>query len=514
MSALTPHEFLSDHLRHRASPYLFVGSGLSRRYADLPDWEGLLRHFAAFTDQPLEYYRGLASGHLPLTATLLAERFYKVWWEDKRFADSREMYGSLVTTPASSLKIETAKFFEDAVSSFRVPRRHRTEFDALSSANVEGIVTTNYDNLLSVVFPDYTVYSGQDELLFANPQGIAEIYMIHGSSRDPGSLVLTQEDYDDFRDRDAYLAAKLMTFFAEHPIIFIGYGMNDDNVLAVLRSLVRALRGKNAERLKDQLILINWDQSSSGEVRSRTIQVEDASIQAWELVVPDFLGIFQALASKDRALPARVLRQLKDQIYELVKNNDPDGRLVQVSDINSGDDQLDVVFGVGAKMTVKGLIGLSRWDLVDDLLGCPDRDLPSEQIIREVFARSFASNWYVPYWKHLRKGNFLDAHGGVGDIDRLPKKVQTYVERDLANLGARRTTRSGAFVDALAELGEEAMLSDPWMVLELTKDADGLRDYLVANRNLRQQKNLGTPYAKLAIVFDWLAYGPPAGAGK
>lgn len=491
-----------------AAPYLFVGSGISRRYADLPNWEGLLRHFAAFTSHPYEYYRGLASGDLPKTASLLANEFYSVWWSDKRFSDSRDRYGTEVTDLSSALKIEVARYFEEAIEGFKPTGEYASEFTLLQSANVEGVITTNFDRLLSVVYPDYTVFTGQDELLFAEPQGIAEIYMIHGSSQQPRSLVLTGEDYDDFQERDAYLAAKLMTFFVEHPIVFLGYSLSDNNILEILRSLVKAMRGTNASKLKERLLFVNWNSEASPEVRSRTVQIEGGQIEAFEIVVPDFIDVFRALGIKERALPARVLRQLKNQIYELVKSNDPDGRLVQVSDIESASDQLDVVFGVGAKMTVKGIIGLSRWDLVDDVLGSPDRGLPSDQVITEAFGGSFASNWYVPYWKHLKRGGFLDEVGNLLPRVKVPSKIHSYISRESKNLGNRSLPAGVTFQDVLDRRGEDWILGHPWSLLDETRDSEGLREYLNDNRSYRQQSYYLTQYAKLAVTLDWLMYGP------
>lgn len=503
------YDFLSSHLKAMAAPYLFVGSGISRRYADLPDWEGLLRHFAAFTSHPYEYYRGLASGDLPKTASLLATEFYSVWWSDKRFSDSRDRDGTHVNDPSSALKIEVARYFEEAIERFEPPAEYAYEFSLLQDANVEGVITTNFDRLMSVVYPDYTVFTGQDELLFAEPQGIAEIYMIHGSSQQPRSLVLTGEDYDDFEDRDAYLAAKLMTFFVEHPIVFLGYSLSDNNVLEILRSLVKAMRGTNASRLKERLLFVNWDAAASPNVRSRTVQIEGGQIEAFEIVVPDFIDVFRALGIKERALPARVLRQLKNQIYELVKSDDPDGRLVQVSDIESVSDQLDVVFGVGAKMTVKGIVGLSRWDLVDDLLGSPDRGLPSDQVISEAFRSSFASNWYVPYWKHLRQGEFLAETGDLLTGVEVPSKIHFYISRETTNLESRSLPDGVTFQEVLDRQGEEWILGNPWSLLDETRDSEGLREYLKNNQRYRQQSYYPTQYAKLAVTLDWLMYGPP-----
>ncbi|ENX45081.1 TPA: hypothetical protein R7S05_004284 [Acinetobacter baumannii] len=63
-------ELLSESL---SAPFLFIGSGFSRRYLDLPDWKGLLSQFA--TSMPFDSYLGTAGNDLPKAALALAEDF-------------------------------------------------------------------------------------------------------------------------------------------------------------------------------------------------------------------------------------------------------------------------------------------------------------------------------------------------------------------------------------------------------------------------------------------------------
>ncbi|TLK51957.1 hypothetical protein [Glutamicibacter sp. V16R2B1] len=57
--------------------------------------------------------------------------------------------------------------------------------------------------------------------------------------------------------------------------------------------------------------------------------------------------------------------------------------------------------------------------------------------------------------------------------------------------------------------GEDWVLEHPWSLFDETQDGEGLREYLNANRSYRQQSYSLTQYAKLAVTFDWLMYGPP-----
>lgn len=91
-----------DH--HPAAPFLFVGSGFSRRYLGLEDWAGLLSRFC----KPIKefaYYRAKASNDLPLAASYMADDYYEWWWTADETSESRDAFSGFVTDRSDPLNM-------------------------------------------------------------------------------------------------------------------------------------------------------------------------------------------------------------------------------------------------------------------------------------------------------------------------------------------------------------------------------------------------------------------------
>lgn len=109
------------------------------------------------------------------------------------------------------------------------------EIKALQGVTPQMILTTNYDLLLEKVFPQYDSYIGQDSI--KSNLNDFRIMKIHGSVNDPKLIVIDAADYNEFSVRQEYMVAKLLTYFVEYPIIFLGYSVSDDNIKKILNSV-------------------------------------------------------------------------------------------------------------------------------------------------------------------------------------------------------------------------------------------------------------------------------------
>lgn len=510
---------LAAHLQGKAAPFLFVGAGLSRRYLGVDGWEGLLRRFASLTDKPYDRYASDAGGDFPAIATGIAQGFNPVWWEGDQYADSRARHEGDVANSESPLKIEVAALLGAALDELDASGEYTEELELLPNAGVDGLITTNYDPLLEHLFPGFKSYIGQEEMLFSEVQGVGEIYKIHGSWERPDSIVLTDEDYSRFDERNPYLAAKLMTIFVDRPIVFLGYSMGDRNITRILNAIAGALSTEHLNKLADRLVYVTWDRDAvNPHLGHGTFAVQGGVIPMRTVAVADYAPVYRALAGLHRQLPARLLRQLKERVYELVLATDPVGALKVVS-IDDAVEDMDVVFGVGAidRLGAVGYFGVNRETLIDDVLG-EDAGMNADVLVKEVIPKLVKQARFTPIMKYLREADLLSETGKLSAAKDVDPRIATHVKEGRGPFGT--TTDGYKKADKLTarEVGDFAGLlaheADPKKVLRTVhafKDdkinVELLRSFLVEHREaMMSAPSDRTLFAKAVCLYDWLKY--------
>lgn len=402
-------EKLIEIFRSRtAGPFLFVGSGFSRRYLGLEDWRGLLERFCV-TGKPFEYYLASANGHYPTVATLLAKDFNEFWWKSEVYAASVVSNKSKVKDETSALRIEICNYLATLDQSKAKDSKYSEEVSLLSGLNVDGVITTNWDMFIEQLFPEHRTYIGQEELLFSNPQEIGEIYKIHGCSTVPESLVMTNKDYEEFNDKNTYLAAKLITLFMEHPIVFIGYSISDENVGSLLRAIASCIGKDKIEQLRKNLVFVQpLSEGEEPNISDTYLTIDGIQIPLVLVKTNSFVEVYQAIDATKRKIPARVLRYCKEQLYELVQSSEPEKKICVV-DIDAIESKEDVEFLVGVGVASQehmgpapiGYAAIGVEELIEDLL-LDTKGYDSQQLVDCVLPRLCRGTPNIPSFKYLK----------------------------------------------------------------------------------------------------------------
>jgi hypothetical protein len=512
---------LAELLKSRpAGPFFFLGSGFSRRYVGLDDWRGLLSRFCQ-AGKPFEYYLAKADGSYPRSAALIAEDFNEYWWSADEYGLSVEANQNKITNATSALRIEISKYLMTLDQAKAKASPHANEVSLLAGLNVDGIVTTNWDLFIEQLFPDYKVYIGQKELLFSNPQQIGEIYKIHGSAAAPASLVLTHQDYTEFNARNAYLAAKLITIFVEHPIIFIGYSMSDDNITSLLRAISLCIGADKIGQLRNNLIFVQTLRDGEKPGISDTyLTIDGVQIPLVLVKTDDFVPIYESLSTLKRKIPARILRYCKEQLYELVKSAHPEEKLCVVN-IDEIDRKEDVEFLVGVGVAKQelpqiggvGYAPIDPTDLIHDLLH-DDKKFDPQKLLESGISVIGRNTVNIPVFKYLREI-------GIDTEEKYRESglhLDRWVDRDRNEFRLKSYSKSfrkkyrGKSVKEVIEscTAENASAYIPFFEPEQI-DPDEVRAFLIANED--KMAYASSPYAsyfrKLAALYDRLRWGWP-----
>lgn len=333
-------------------PILFVGSGLTKRYLDGPNWEELLQHLAAecpVIDKRFAYYKQKYPELMDIGSAF--SDAYNEWaWGKGESQFPTELFEAN-TQPSIYFKHKVATIFNSLAHQENESKK--SEIELLKKIHPHSIITTNYDSLLELIYPEFTPVIGQ-KILYANHGSIGEILKIHGCCSDPESIVITREDYDDFIKKKKYLSAKLLTFFAEHPLLFIGYSAEDSNIRNIL-SDIDELLSENGEVIPNIYILEWTEKQNDNEYprRERLIQVSpNKSIRIKSIVSSDFSWVFSAFGA-NRALDninPKLLRALLARTYDLVRSDIPRNP-VQVdyrvlSNVSQSEGELAKLYGI------------------------------------------------------------------------------------------------------------------------------------------------------------------------
>ena len=371
-------DFKKDFANHinviGTNPYLFIGSGLSRRYLNMPTWLNLLKDFSEklLLQKGFGYYDSKSEGNLPELASLMASEFHETWWTNPAFSDSRKEYeNKRIGSQEIPFKIELSKFVSNHKD---FQEDYSEEIELLKKVVIDGIITTNWDTFLEATFSDYKTYIGQEQLLFSENISIGEIYKIHGCVTSPESLIVSSNDYANFKKRNAYLAAKLLTIFVEW----------------------------RAEQ--NEPIMIDG-----------TLSLSDGKILPIKHIkINSFIPLFDVLANLKQRLPIKILRRFKDAVYEFVKTNEPTNKIYigDLTNIDENGNDIEFVVGVGVANSIakQGLLGICVDDVVEDVL-FDNKHIPAKEFITDAIPKLLKKRIRIPLYKYYRAEHLLTNDG-------------------------------------------------------------------------------------------------------
>ena len=147
--------------RFSTVPFLFVGSGLTRRYLNLPDWKGLLRHFAeCIRNDEFAYssYENLAKGMeckagvMPKVAELIQKDYDQKWFSDATIRTVEGEALNLIHNGMSPFKVELANYLKMVAVANEKYQIEIEKLSEISEKSIAGVITTNYDTFLEDYF--------------------------------------------------------------------------------------------------------------------------------------------------------------------------------------------------------------------------------------------------------------------------------------------------------------------------------------------------------------------------
>jgi len=241
---------VKDELNRATNNYgndyiFFIGAGFSKRYLNLPGWRDLLQQILDIIESPypVTFYEQ-SSYDLISAAESISKEVHKWAWGVGKHLFPEEIFRSEINYHRF-MKILIAREIQKSTINFSLSKMDtllRQEIDLFKTINTHTLITTNYDNFLESIFGYPSVY-GKDTVLH-DTRKFGTVLKPHGCCNNPESIAIFPSDYEEISLKHQYFFSKILTFFAEKPIIIMGYSLSDPDIKEILINVSNSL-GKN-----------------------------------------------------------------------------------------------------------------------------------------------------------------------------------------------------------------------------------------------------------------------------
>lgn len=319
-------EFVSNFKTH---PILFVGSGISRRYLhDFPDWHGLLSNISIDIWGKDAKYLELAEKY-KFDPALIANEYELLFKEEvksnPKFSHIKNINDANIRKRIliSPFKIYLGEIFSKR-DYLEDKKKEIEKFKALKNS-IKSIVTTNYDGMLEDLF-DFNKLVSNDILL---SQQYGTIYKIHGCHTDPGKIIFTQDDYNKYKEQNKLIISQLISLFIHNPVIFLGYGNNDENVNSVLETIYTYVGNNQSlrDQIKNNFLVVEYAENSKNREVSNFDKTLETGVHLSfnKIATNDYSAIYDAIKEQPYAIESGLLRlvdNLMQRTFRDSKNHD------------------------------------------------------------------------------------------------------------------------------------------------------------------------------------------------
>lgn len=493
-------EYINQYTNY---PILFMGTGISLRYYENSyTWDKLLEKLSCELFGNEEFYLDLkydCKNNFPQIASKLEQKFDDILKSDRngKFKLINDKFFNRMRegkVQCSRMKLYLSTLLENLV----INDTRREEIQALIKAkkNICSIITTNYDNFIEENL-GFSPLVGND-IILSNPYG--SVYKIHGSIVSPESLVITNEDYENFNVGNELIKAQLVSLFIHNPIIFLGYGMNDDDIKSILEVIFKYVtpNSEEAKLVQRNFLLIDYEEGSKNHViEDYTITLQqNKTIRINKLLTDDFISIYTSIANLKLPITVMDIRKVETVIRKIIKINSEDAIKVRITDDIDSLENKDTILAIGSENTIKydyfsiNEMLIQYFDIIDK---------QKVGIISLIDKQKIQSTQYFPIY------GFVSINSEIGSIERLKQLQDEKVNNCISTIQDNLKIEFESISDVLNDNRIALSYKDKCILWNVWRDnitLDDLKNYL-----LSYDKKDSTNYRKLLSVYDKKKYG-------